>query len=62
MMLPMIGFPGTTEILIITGVIVLLFGNHFIPKLAKGIGESVREIRSIGKELEEGVKELEEKN
>jgi sec-independent protein translocase protein TatA len=35
--------PGTTEILIIVGVIVLLFGAGQIPKFARNIGKAKRE-------------------
>jgi sec-independent protein translocase protein TatA len=35
--------PGTTEILIIVGVVVLLFGAGQIPKFARNIGKAKRE-------------------
>ena len=41
---------GTTEILIICGVVVLLFGASSIPKLARSIGKA-------RKEFENGLKE-----
>ncbi len=41
---------GTTEILIICGVVVLLFGSTAIPKLARSIGRA-------RKEFEEGMKD-----
>ena len=42
--------PGTTEIMIIVAVIVLLFGASAIPKLAKSLGQAKGE-------FEKGIKE-----
>ena len=39
-----LGF-GYPELLIIFGVVVLLFGGTQLPKLARGIGASVREFK-----------------
>ena len=36
---------GTTEILIVCGIIVLLFGASAIPKIARSIGRARREFR-----------------
>lgn len=47
----LIGRPGTTEILIIALVIVLLFGASKIPELARSVGEAKSEFE---KGLEEG--------
>ena len=44
---------GPTEILVCMGVIVLLFGAKKLPELAKGIGQSMRELRSGLKEMHE---------
>ena len=44
---------GTTEIMIIAGVVVLLFGAGAIPKFARSIGKAK-------KEFEKGVKEGED--
>ncbi|RKX79813.1 MAG: twin-arginine translocase TatA/TatE family subunit [Spirochaetes bacterium] len=44
---------GTTEIIIIAGVVVLLFGGAAIPRFAKSIGKAKRE-------FEKGVKEVED--
>jgi sec-independent protein translocase protein TatA len=47
---------GSTEILLIVGVILLLFGPSQIPKMARGFGQAIREFkkaqREIGDELE----------
>ncbi|RKX76082.1 MAG: twin-arginine translocase TatA/TatE family subunit [Spirochaetes bacterium] len=44
---------GTTEILIIAGVVLVLFGGAAIPKFARSIGKARRE-------FEKGIKEEEE--
>ena len=36
---------GTTEIVIIAVVLLVLFGGKKIPELVRGIGESIREFR-----------------
>ncbi|MDD5397039.1 MAG: twin-arginine translocase TatA/TatE family subunit [Candidatus Moranbacteria bacterium] len=41
---------GTTELILIVFVIVLLFGAKKIPDLAKGLGESVRHLRKALKD------------
>jgi len=44
---------GTTEILIISGVVVLLFGATAIPKFAKSMGKARREFQQGMKEAKE---------
>lgn len=53
----LIGRPGTTEILLIVGAIVLLFGASKIPELARNIGRAKGEFK---RGIEEGEQELEE--
>lgn len=62
---------GGTEIILIFGAILLLFGGKKIPELMRGIGKGIREFNSarssIESELKEGMrdaerKELEEKS
>jgi sec-independent protein translocase protein TatA len=36
---------GTTELIIIAVVILLLFGGRKLPELAKGIGDAVKEFK-----------------
>ena len=36
---------GTTEIVIIALIILLLFGGRKLPELMKGIGQSIKELR-----------------
>lgn len=37
--------PGTTEMLIIAGVVVLLFGASKLPKLGGAVGESIKNFK-----------------
>ena len=47
------GMPGTTELVIIFGIIVLLFGAKKIPDLAKGIGKGIKNFKSEMKDTDE---------
>jgi len=47
------GMPGGTELLVIFGIIVLLFGAKKIPDLAKGIGKGIKNFKSEMKEVDE---------
>lgn len=52
---------GTTELVIIVLVVLLLFGGKKIPELMRGIGQGVREFNAaksnIKQEIEEGMKQ-----
>lgn len=54
----MIGTLGTTEILLIFGVFVMLFGASKLPELAKSFGRSVGEFKKAKKEMDIEVNEL----
>lgn len=41
---------GPTELLIILGVVLLLFGGKKLPELAKGLGQGLKEFKSATKE------------
>ena len=41
---------GTTELMIILVIILLLFGGSKLPSLAKGLGQSVKEFKKAAKE------------
>lgn len=45
----MLGNIGTTELLLIGFVLLFLFGAKKLPELAKGIGESIKEIKQAVK-------------
>lgn len=47
------GMPSGTELLIIFGIIVLLFGAKKIPDLAKGIGKGIKNFKNEMKETDE---------
>jgi sec-independent protein translocase protein TatA len=52
-----LGLPGGSEIWIIGGVIILLFGGAKIPQLMRGLGQGVGELK---KGLDEGKKAFNE--
>lgn len=51
---------GLTEILLIAGIALLLFGPSKFASLGKGIGESIRNFKSAMKDGQEGDKKKEE--
>ena len=53
------GFGGLsgTELLVVLGVAVLLFGGKKIPEVAKGLGEGIRNFKTALKGDEEKVEE-----
>jgi len=58
-MLGTFAYLGTTEIWIIAGVVIVLFGGAKMAQLGKGLGEGIREFKksmSGGESSEEGVK------
>ena len=40
---------GTTEIIVIAGILLLLFGGKKIPEFIKGLGEAVKEFKKSAK-------------
>jgi sec-independent protein translocase protein TatA len=48
--LPFLAMIGTTEILIILGIVVLLFGARKIPELLKGVGTGIKEFKKASKD------------
>lgn len=51
---------GTTEILIIAVVLLVLFGAKKLPEFARGLGESGKELKKASRELKEAIKEGDE--
>lgn len=45
----MLGF-GTTEIIILVVILIMLFGAKKVPEIAKGVGQGIRQVRGIFKE------------
>ena len=50
-MLALVGPLGTTELIIILVIVVLVFGVNKIPQLGKGLGEGIRNFKSSIKEI-----------
>jgi sec-independent protein translocase protein TatA len=51
---------GLTEILIIVGVVLLLFGGKKIPELMKGLGSGIKEFKNAAKDEQPAAKKEEE--
>lgn len=49
---------GTTEIIIIGVILLVLFGSKKIVEFARGLGESTKELKKAGKELRSTKEEL----
>lgn len=49
----MIGSLGATEIVVVLVVLLLLFGPRQLPKLGSAIGETLRQIRGVGRAIED---------
>ena len=41
---------GSTELLVIAAIFLLIFGGKKLPELAKGIGDAIKEFRKAAKE------------
>lgn len=48
---------GTTELIIIAIVLILLFGSKKIVELARGMGESKKELKKVARELKNDTEE-----
>jgi sec-independent protein translocase protein TatA len=48
---------GTTELIIILVIVILIFGVNKIPQLGKGLGEGIRNFKSSIKAVKEDVEE-----
>lgn len=46
--------PGPMELAVIAGVALLIFGPRQIPRLGRALGDTIREFRGVGKQLQEG--------
>ena len=51
----MFGNIGTSEILIVGVVLLLFFGSKKLKELAKGLGESSKEVKKIQRQMETGL-------
>jgi len=41
---------GSTEILVLAGILMLMFGGRKLPEFAKGVGDAVKEFKRAAKE------------
>lgn len=48
---------GTVEIIVIAVVLLILFGGKKLPELARGIGQSGRELKKAQKEFQDALKD-----
>ncbi len=48
---------GTTELLIIAGIVLLIFGAKRLPDIGKGLGGAIREFRKVKKDISPNGKE-----
>lgn len=54
------GMPGATELMIVLGIVVLVFGGKKIPELMKGIGGGIKNFKAAVKEDDPAVASSEE--
>lgn len=50
----MFGSLGMPELIIIAVVALLIFGPKRLPQMGKAVGDTIREFRNVGKEIEKG--------
>ena len=53
------GSLGPTELIIIFGIILLLFGAKKLPELARGLGRGIREFKDATNEISDEIKNAE---
>ena len=53
---------GTPELIIIALVIIVLFGGKKLIEFARGLGESTKELKKVGRELRGAKEELKKKD
>lgn len=54
----MLGRLGTSELLIILAIVLFVFGPSRLPTLARSLGEAVRGLRSVRREVDETVDDV----
>lgn len=50
-----LGNIGTTELILILFVVLLLFGARKIPELARGLGKGIREFKDASREVQKEI-------
>ena len=51
----MLGRLGTTELLIILGIILVIFGPSKLPEIGKSLGRGIREFKTATKDLKDSI-------
>lgn len=51
----MFGNLGMTELLVIAAIAALIFGPRQLPRLGRSLGETIKEFRGVGKELQKSL-------
>ena len=57
----LLGFMGSTEMWVILGGIILLFGAKKIPELMKGVGKGMKEFKKAKKDISNEIEDKDEK-
>lgn len=58
MMMSQLLFIGTTELMLIAGIALLLFGGKKLPEMMKGMGQGVKEFKKGMREISEPIEEV----
>jgi sec-independent protein translocase protein TatA len=53
----MFGTLGMTELLVIGGVAMLVFGPSQVPRLGRALGQTIKEFRCVGRELTQTIED-----
>lgn len=53
----LIGLPGGSELILIAGVVLLLFGGKKIPELMRGLGKGIREFNDAKEKVKTNIEE-----
>lgn len=53
-------FIGTTELMVVAGIALLLFGGKKVPELMRGMGKGVKEFKEGMHEVSEPIEEVKE--
>jgi sec-independent protein translocase protein TatA len=56
----MLGKVGMPELLIIAFICLLIFGPRALPKLGKGLGETIRGLKGAKKQFDDGLHEVDQ--
>jgi sec-independent protein translocase protein TatA len=55
---PCLAFLGTTEIIVICVLVLVLFGAKKVPDLMKGVGTGIREFKRASREVHEQIEQV----